>query len=410
MSRIEELIREKCPDGVEYKRIESLVTYKRGKGLSKDDKGTGDNPIILYGELYTTYGDYINTIVSYASDEAILTSVKIHKGDVVLPISSTTKEAQIGKASVLRCDNASLSGDAVAFTPQLEIMAEYLMYVMNSGFFENSKMKCVKGVTIRHLDAFKMMLIEIPVPPIEVQQEIVRILDKFTELEAELQAELDARKKQYEYYRDKLLNFGDNVEYRSLGDSCYIKARIGWQKLNKSEYLSEGDYYLVTGVNITKANRVNFDECYFVSKERYEMDVNIQLQNGDIIITKDGTIGKVALIEEMDKPAVLNSHLFVIRDITGKLNHKFLLYVFLSNYFTRFVEGNKTSGTIAGLNQATMVKFNIPFPSLDEQERIVEILDKFVQLIERLTKEIEIRHKQYEYYRDKLLTFKRKEV
>ena len=72
MSRIEELIREKCPDGVEYKRIESLVTYKRGKGLSKDDKGTGDNPIILYGELYTTYGDYINTIVSYASDEAIL--------------------------------------------------------------------------------------------------------------------------------------------------------------------------------------------------------------------------------------------------------------------------------------------------------------------------------------------------
>lgn len=306
--------------------------------------------------------------------------------------------------------------EKATINPQLVLLKNircnniYLSYVLKTYRFQREVEK-IKGLgTIPTISQKDLGQLEIPVPPIEVQQEIVRILNKFTALEAGLQAELKARKKQYEYYREKLLNFGNDVEYRSLGDSCYIKARIGWQKLNKSEYLSEGEYYLVTGVNITKANRVDFGSCYFVSKERYDMDVNIQLQNGDIIITKDGTIGKVALIEEMDKPAVLNSHLFVIRDITGKLNHKFLLYIFLSNYFARFVEGNKTSGTIAGLNQATMVKFSIPFPSLDEQEHIVGILDKFVQLIESLTKEIEARHKQYEYYRDKLLTFERKVV
>ncbi len=392
MSRIEELIKEKCPDGVSYKSISEVCHIIAGgdapKGHMSDEK-TDEYAIPIYSN---GIGD--NALYGY-TDEA-----KIFEKCVTISARGT-----IGWAA-LRTEPFYPIVRLICAVPKNseEIVAEYLYFFMQTLSFQ------VPDGGIPQLTVPMIAKKEVPIPPIEVQQEIVCILDKFTELEAELQAELDARKKQYEYYRDKLLNFGDNVEYRSLGDSCYIKARIGWQKLNKSEYLSEGDYYLVTGVNITKANRVNFDECYFVSKERYEMDVNIQLQNGDIIITKDGTIGKVALIEEMDKPAVLNSHLFVIRDITGKLNHKFLLYVFLSNYFTRFVEGNKTSGTIAGLNQATMVKFNIPFPSLDEQERIVEILDKFVQLIERLTKEIEIRHKQYEYYRDKLLTFKRKVV
>ena len=201
----------------------------------------------------------------------------------------------------------------------------------------------------------------------------------------------------------------NGVEYKKLGELCFIKARIGWQRLTKNEYLEKGDYYLVTGVDIRTNHRVDFSSCYYVSKERYEMDTNIQLQNGDIIVTKDGTIGKVALIENMDKPAVLNSHLFVIRDTSGTLNNRFLMHMLLSNNFKQFIAKRSTSGTIQGLNQSVMVEFPIPVPPLEVQAEIVKILDEYstsvTALQQELEKELIARKKQYEYYRDMLLDF-----
>ena len=205
----------------------------------------------------------------------------------------------------------------------------------------------------------------------------------------------------------------DGVKYKRLGDLCSIKARIGWQRLTKSEYLTEGNYYLITGVDITSNNRVNFESCYYVSEERYHMDENIQLQNGDIIVTKDGTIGKVALIENMDKPGVLNSHLFVIRDKSGLLENKYLMYILLSNVFQKFVSINQTQGTIPGLNQATIVKFTFPVPPLPVQQEIVRILDHFTELTAELTTELTAeltaRKKQYEYYRSALISNRKPE-
>ena len=98
-------------------------------------------------------------------------------------------------------------------------------------------------------------------------------------------------------------------------DVLYIKGRIGWQLLKKEEYLTKGDYYLITGVDIQDNHLIDFSQCYYVSKERYEMDDKIQVHEGDIIVTKDGTIGKIGCIDKLDKPATLNSHLFLIRNI-----------------------------------------------------------------------------------------------
>ena len=141
------------------------------------------------------------------------------------------------------------------------------------------------------------------------------------------------------------------------------------------------------------------------------MDENIQLKNGDIIITKDGTIGKVAMINNLDKPAVLNSHLFVIRDLSGKIYNRYLMHILKSKLFVNFIEKNKTQGTIPGLNQATMVKFPIPVPSLEVQYRLVAVLDNFEKICNDLKiglpAEIELRQQQYEYYRNTLLSFKR---
>ena len=166
-------------------------------------------------------------------------------------------------------------------------------------------------------------------------------------------------------------------EQRKLGDQMYIKSRIGWQALTKKEYLDSGDYYLITGTDIDEdRHEVDLSRCYYVSRERYEMDDKIQVHEGDIIVTKDGTIGKVAMVKGLDKPATLNSHLFVLRDLSGKLNNRYLLQILNSHIFTSFVKSTKTGSTLTGLPQKTIVEFVFPVPNIEEQEKIAGCLDK----------------------------------
>ena len=176
--------------------------------------------------------------------------------------------------------------------------------------------------------------------------------------------------------------FTDAWEQRKLGNKMYIKSRIGWQALTKSEYLETGDYYLITGTDIDEDNHVvDLKRCCYVSKERYEMDDKIQVHEGDIIVTKDGTIGKVAMVTGLDKPATLNSHLFVLRDMSGTLDNRFLLQVLSSHIFDDFVESTKTGSTLTGLPQKTFVEFKFSAPKIDEQKKISGFLDNIDNLI-----------------------------
>ena len=182
--------------------------------------------------------------------------------------------------------------------------------------------------------------------------------------------------------RNLIINKSIAWEQRKLGDQMFIKCRIGWQALTKKEYLETGDYYLITGTDIDEDKHiVDFNCCYYVSKERYEMDDKIQVYEGDIIVTKDGTIGKVAMVTGLDKPATLNSHLFVLRDLSGKLYNRFLLQVLVSHIFGDFVESTKTGSTLTGLPQKTFVEFRFLMPEMDEQMKIAQYLDKLHNLI-----------------------------
>lgn len=176
--------------------------------------------------------------------------------------------------------------------------------------------------------------------------------------------------------------FTDDWEQRKLGDGMYIKSRIGWQKLTKNEYLANGEYYLITGTDINENNHtVDLSKSYFVSKERYDKDKNIQVHDGDIIVTKDGTIGKVAMVCNLDKPATLNSHLFVLRDLSGKLDNRFLLQILSSPLFKRFIDETKTGSTLTGLPQKTFINFQFMMPLLKEQKKIASTLDRLDALI-----------------------------
>ena len=164
------------------------------------------------------------------------------------------------------------------------------------------------------------------------------------------------------------------MEYTTISEACTLHARIGWQGLTKSEYLDEGDYYLVTGVDFNNGH-IAFDTCHFVTKERYDQDQHIQLQLNDVLVTKDGTIGKVAFIDSpVDKPATLNSGVFVVRPKNPDLLlPEYLMIMLMSNHFSRFIEQIKVGCTIAHLNQEKFLRYEFPLPPVAEQKHIIEV-------------------------------------
>ena len=159
-----------------------------------------------------------------------------------------------------------------------------------------------------------------------------------------------------------------------FGDFCSTHARIGWQRLTSAEFLDYGDYYLVTGWDIMPDHTVAFNQCKYVSKERYEQDKKLILSKGDVLLTKDGTLGKVAIIGDLDKPATLNGHIFVIRPKDKRIIPEFLIGLFTSDDFIRQMETNKTGSTIVGVTQKALLEFMIPVAPVTRQKEFVQFM------------------------------------
>lgn len=175
----------------------------------------------------------------------------------------------------------------------------------------------------------------------------------------------------------------------NVGQDTTLKARIGWQGLTTAEYRDVGEYLLVTGTDF-KNGFVYWDSCHFVEKIRYEQDRNIQLKNGDVVITKDGTIGKVGYIDNLKLPATLNSGVFVIRPKKDKkIDTKYLYYVFTSKIFNEFLSKLTAGSTINHLYQKDFVNFEFEAPDETEQRKIAKALSDTDELIDSLQSLIE---------------------
>jgi len=246
-----------------------------------------------------------------------------------------------------------------------------------------------------------MAKIPIPIPPLPIQQEIVRILDTFTDLDAELQAELEARKKQYEHYRNQLLNFeGKEVEWKSIVDCFELKNGYTPSK-SKSEYWENGNIPWFRMEDIRKNGRILSDAIQHITPEAVKSKL---FPSNSILLATTATIGEHALITV---PSLANQQFTYItlrKSFESKINMKYF-------YYFMFIvdEWCKNNTNVSGFSSVDMAKFRkllIPIPSLSEQERIVSILDKFEALVnDELPAEIDARRKQYEYYREKLLAF-----
>ena len=245
----------------------------------------------------------------------------------------------------------------------------------------------------------------IPIPPLPVQEKIVEILDKFTELEAKLGTELVLRQKQYEYYRNKLLTFGEEVEWRQLGEIGEIRM---CKRIMKNQTSASGEipFYKI-GTFGKEADAYISRELFSEYKSKYNYP-----RAGDVLISASGTIGRVVLFDGEDA-YFQDSNIVWIENEEKKVLNKYLFYCY------QIAKWNiSEGGTIQRLYNNDLKKTLIPIPypndierSLSEQARIVSILDKFDTLVNSLTeglpREIALRHKQYEYYRDALLTFPR---
>lgn len=221
-----------------------------------------------------------------------------------------------------------------------------------------------RGATFKEISKQIVSEIEINLPEIEHQKMIVEILEKLMKI-------IRLRKLEIKKL-EKLKNarfvemFGDLKNTIRLGDCCKVHARIGWQALTRDEHMKTGEYMLVTGTDFIDG-KINYNTCVYVTRERYEMDPHIILRENDILITKDGSIGKVAIIHNLSKPATLNSGVFVVRpkDI---FNKEYISGVFRGPLFEKFIELSKTGATIKHLNQKHLVEFRIPLPTLEKQE------------------------------------------
>ena len=205
MSKLQELIREMCPKGVEYKTLGEIGTFTRGNGLQKKDFTESGVGCIHYGQIYTYYGISATETKSFVDVGLAKNLTKVKHGDLIIACTSENVEDICKAVAWLGDTDIVTGGHACVFSHKEN--PTYISYFFQTESFYQQKKKYARGAKVIDIKAADLAKIEIPVPPLPIQEEIVRILDHFTELAASLQAELQARKEQYEYYRNKLLTF-----------------------------------------------------------------------------------------------------------------------------------------------------------------------------------------------------------
>ena len=205
MSEIDKMIKEFCPNGIENKPLHEIATVSRGGNFQKKDYVETGFPCIHYGQIYTTYGLFVNETVSFISEENAVKQKKAVTGDIIMAVTSENIEDVCKCVAWLGDGEVAVSGHTAIIHHNQN--PKYLVYYLRSSLFFAQKRKLAHGTKVIEVRPDDLLDIVVPVPPLPVQREIVSILDNFTELTAELTAELAARKKQYEYYRDLLLTF-----------------------------------------------------------------------------------------------------------------------------------------------------------------------------------------------------------
>ena len=410
MSKLDELLRELCPDGVEYKRIGDFAVCFPGatpKTTHPEYWENGTIPWMSSGEVNqeeVTFTEKKITPKGY--DETSTKMVPV--GTVVIALAGQGKTR--GKVAITRiplCTNQSLCAIVVDET----VISKYLFHYLRSQYARIREISSGDG-TRGGLNLKMIKAYVVPVPPIEVQEEIVRILDSYTEkideLIQNLMTEITARKTQYNYYRDKLLKAETNAHKYKLGEIATVTKLAGFEFTNYVTYSENGNIIALRGLNV-KNGRLDLHDVKYVDKSDFSKLERSKLHIGDMLFTYVGTVGQVAIVDEEDK-YYLAPNVALIRCDKEVLLPQYMKYYFQTTQFwDKQIRRLLQSSSMQNIPMEKIRKFEIAVPPLDVQNRIVNVLDNFERICSDLNiglpAEIEARQKQYEYYRDKLLTF-----
>ena len=401
MSKLDELIRGLCPDGVEYKTLgEIAVDIYRGAGITRDQVTAEGTPCVRYGEIYTTYGVWFDKCVSHTDESKLLSKKYFEHGDILFAITGESVD-DIAKCCVYIGHEKCLAGGDIVVLKHNQ-NPKYLSYALATTDARQQKSKGKVKSKVVHSSVPAIREIKVPVPPIEVQCEIVRILDNFTNLTAEL----TARKTQYAYYRDNLLTTKPQWNHVKILDML-------------SQPITDGPHttpqFVQNGVPFISVDSIWDGKIHFEKRRGYiteefdeECCKKYKPQKNDVYMVKSGsTTGKVAFVDT-DIRFNIWSPLAAMR-VNEKNSARFLFYLLQTERVQKQVKAKSSHGSQPNLGMRELEQFEVDIPPLDVQNRIVNVLDNFEKICSDLNiglpAEIEARQKQYEYHRDKLLTF-----
>lgn len=394
MSKINELIQTLCPDGVEYKLFGDVASICRGASPRPIKQFVTED---VNGVNWIKIGDtkvgskYITETAERITEAGAKKSRYVHIGDFIMSNSMS-----FGRPYICQIEGCIHDGWLAISEFHDSYNSDFLYYLLCSTVVQKMmEKKASNGGAVSNLNADIVRALELPVPPLPVQEEIVRILDEYTELEAELEVklseEIELKQKQYEVYRARLLNDDsyDGYTLPEISENCDSQRK----PITSSQRVSGSTpYYGASGI-VDYVDDYIFDGEYLLISED---GANLLARNTPIAFSISGKTW-------------VNNHAHILK-FESYYTQKWVEYYFNSIDLSLYITG----GAQPKLNQKNLNKIVIPVPSPTEQERIVKILDKYDtytrDMISTLNTELESRKKQYAYYRDQLLTFKRKEV
>ena len=407
---IDRLVAELCPDGVEYRPIEELFTTRNGYTPSKSNSSYWENGTVPWFRMedIRENGGILSESLQSVHESALKKGGMFPAGSIIVATSATIGEHALINVDFLCNQRFTVLILKDEFKNLLSPkFIYYYSFILDRWCLSNTTQSSFASVDMKRFKKF-----EFPVPPLEIQEAIVEILDKFTNLEAELEAELEARTLQYEYYRDSLFEALDcpRVPLGELG-----KFYGGLKGKTKNDFGASGARY-ISYKNVYENISADFTWPDFVQVQ--EGENQLSLMKGDILLTgssenmEESGLSSV-VTKEPEEEVYLNSFSICYRlNDPSILNPEFSKYLFRSRLARKQIIRTAQGVTRFNVSKKKLANVSIPIPSLEEQQRIVDILDRFdaltASLSEGLPAELAARRSQYEYYRDQLLTFPRK--
>lgn len=405
MNRVEKLIAQRCPEGVEFAELQEIFDIKNGYTPSKKNPDYWTNGTIPWFRMddIRLNGRILSDSLQHVTPQAVKNGYLFSANSIIIATTAT-----IGEHALLTVD--SLANQRFTFlTKKVNRSAEidmrfmfYYGYILGKWCRNNTNAASFASVNMKKFKKFK-----VPLPPLEIQREIVKILDAFTELEKELEKELEARRRQYQYYRDKLLAFDENREIPNI-PLGQLGQFIRGSGIRKSDFTESGTgciHYgqIHTHYSTWATSTKSFISPNFSSRLR-------KAYSGDLVIATtsedDEAVAKAVAWLGHENVAI-STDAYIFRH---SLNAKYVAYFFQTELFQSQKRPHITGTKVRRISGKSLAKICIPVPPPEVQHEIVAILDKFDALVSDLSielpAEITARRKQYEYYRDQLLTFK----